>query len=320
MSGLGGAPLGGTPLGDDHLGGDPLVLAPALPGWDHAVSGKVRELYVPSGEDVATAREVLVVATDRISAYDFSLAPGIPDKGRVLTGISLFWFEQLADVVPHHVLSAEDVPEQVRGRALRCRGLDMIPLECVVRGYLTGSGRADYQRDGAVGGHPLPGGLVEASRLPEPLFTPSTKAEQGEHDENITVAQARERLGADLADRLDELTRTVYSTAQRIASERGILIADTKLEFGFSRTDGALTLGDEVLTPDSSRFWFADSYREGETQQSLDKQFVRDWLTSSASGWDRSSGQEPPRLPDAIVAQTRDRYIEAYERLTGLTF
>jgi phosphoribosylaminoimidazole-succinocarboxamide synthase len=298
----------------------PLTEAPELPGWDHAVSGKVRELYVPAGEDVATADEVLVLATDRISAYDFSLAPGIPDKGRVLTGISLFWFEQLADLVPHHVLSAEDVPEQVRGRALRCRGLDMIPLECVVRGYLTGSGRADYERDGAVGGHELPAGLVEASRLPRPLFTPSTKAEQGEHDENITVAQAREALGADLVDRLDELTRSVYVRAQRIAAERGILLADTKLEFGFSRTDGTLTLGDEVLTPDSSRFWSADDYREGVAQASLDKQFVRDWLTSDASGWERASETPPPRLPDAVVAQTRDRYIEAYERLTGSAF
>ncbi|UEJ82350.1 phosphoribosylaminoimidazolesuccinocarboxamide synthase [Brachybacterium halotolerans subsp. kimchii] len=305
---------------DRAPGSAPLITAPVLPGWDHAVSGKVRELYVPAGEDLAEAREVLVVATDRISAYDFSLAPGIPDKGRVLTGISLFWFEQLADIVPNHVISAEDVPEQVRGRALRCRALDMVPLECVVRGYLTGSGRADYERDGAVGGHALPAGLVEASRLPRPLFTPSTKAEQGEHDENITVDQARERLGGELVDRLDELTRAVYVRAQQIAAERGILLADTKLEFGFSRADGTLTLGDEVLTPDSSRFWSADAYREGVTQPNLDKQFVRDWLTSDASGWDRTSGQEPPELPADVVAQTRDRYVEAFERLTGREF
>jgi phosphoribosylaminoimidazole-succinocarboxamide synthase len=297
-----------------------LISAPTLPGWELAVSGKVRELYVRTGQTVHTATEVLMVATDRISAYDFSLQPGIPDKGRVLTGISLFWFDQLKGIVPSHVISEVDVPDAVRGRALLCRGLDMVPLECVVRGYLTGSGLADYRRDGAVGGHGLPGGLTEASRLPEPLFTPSTKAEQGEHDENITVAQARVLLGGGLVDELEALTLKVYTTAQEIAAERGIIIADTKLEFGHSRTDGVLTLGDEVLTPDSSRFWFADSYREGETQKSLDKQFVRDWLTSPESGWDRSSGGQPPELPAEVVDQTRARYVEAYERLTGRTF
>jgi phosphoribosylaminoimidazole-succinocarboxamide synthase len=297
-----------------------LISAPTLPGWELAVSGKVRELYVRTGQTVHTATEVLMVATDRISAYDFSLQPGIPDKGRVLTGISLFWFDQLKSIVPSHVVSEVDVPDAVRGRALLCRGLDMVPLECVVRGYLTGSGLADYRREGAVGGHGLPGGLTEASRLPEPLFTPSTKAEQGEHDENITVAQARVLLGGGLVDELEALTLKVYTTAQEIAAERGIIIADTKLEFGHSRTDGVLTLGDEVLTPDSSRFWFADSYREGEPQKSLDKQFVRDWLTSPKSGWDRSSGGQPPELPAEVVDQTRARYVEAYERLTGRTF
>jgi phosphoribosylaminoimidazole-succinocarboxamide synthase len=292
-----------------------LTTAPELPGWDLAVTGKVRELYVPAGQDVGTAQEVLVVATDRISAFDFALDPGIPDKGRVLTAISLFWFEQLTDVVPNHVLSSTDVPDAVQGRALRCRG-----LECVVRGYLTGSGLKDYQREGAVGGHDLPVGLVEASRLPRPLFTPSTKAAQGEHDENITVEQARDLLGAELVDQLDHLTREVYVTAQQIAAERGIIIADTKLEFGFSRTGGKLTLGDEVLTPDSSRFWFADTYREGVVQESLDKQFVRNWLTSSTSGWDRSTDVPPPALPAEVVEQTRARYIEAYERLTGTSF
>ncbi len=298
----------------------PMTEAPELPGWDRAVSGKVRELYVPAGEDPASAQQVLVVATDRISAYDHALAPGIPDKGRILTAMSLFWFEQLADVVAHHVLSSTDVPEAVAGRALLCRGLDMVPLECVVRGYLTGSGLADYQRDGAVGGHALPAGLVEASRLPRPLFTPSTKAEQGEHDENITVDSARARLGDELVEQLEQLSLAVYNRAQQVALERGIVLADTKLEFGHARADGTLTLGDEVLTPDSSRFWFKDTYREGLVQPSLDKQFVRDWLTSDASGWDRGGDEPPPELPAHVVEATRDRYVEAYERLTGRTF
>lgn len=298
----------------------PLICAPELPGWDHAVTGKVRELYVPAGQDAASATEVLVVATDRISAFDHTLQPGIPDKGRLLTGISLFWFEQLADLVPHHVLSATDVPAAVRGRALRCRGLSMVPLECIARGYLTGSGLADYRAGGAVGGHVLPTGLGEASRLAPAIFTPSTKAEQGDHDENITVAEARDRLGAELVDQLEELTLAVYERARTIAAERGILLADTKLEFGHSRTDGALTLGDEVLTPDSSRFWSADQYEQGRTPPSLDKQYVRDWLTSAASGWDKGSAAAPPELPAEVVEQTRQRYVEAYERLTGQEF
>ncbi|MCL6422755.1 phosphoribosylaminoimidazolesuccinocarboxamide synthase [Brachybacterium sp. JHP9] len=300
--------------------GAPLITAPDLEGWDHAITGKVRDLYVPAGEDLASATEVLVLATDRISAYDAALSPGIPDKGRLLTGISLFWFEQLADIVPNHVLSATDVPDAVRGRALRCRGLDMVPLECIVRGYLTGSGLADYTRTGSVGGHALPAGLTEASRLPRPLFTPSTKAEQGEHDENITVEQAREQLGSELVDELDRLTRAVYIRAQEIAAERGIIIADTKLEFGFSREGGALTLGDEVLTPDSSRFWDQAGYREGVVQPSLDKQYVRNWLTSDASGWDRHGAEAPPALPAEVVERTRAKYVEAYERLTGREF
>lgn len=298
----------------------PVIAAPELPGWDHAVSGKVRELYVPAGTDPASATEVLVVATDRISAYDHSLQPGIPDKGRLLTGISMFWFEQLEDLVPHHVISATDVPTDVAGRALRCHGLDMIPLECIARGYLTGSGLADYRAGGSVGGHVLPSGLVEASRLDPAIFTPSTKAEAGAHDENITVGQARERLGDELATRLEELTLAVYERARSIAAERGILLADTKLEFGRSRIDGTLMLGDEVLTPDSSRFWSAAEHREGQVQPSLDKQFVRNWLTSPASGWHKGSDTPPPRLPDEVVEQTRERYVEAFERLTGRSF
>lgn len=298
----------------------PLIEAPDLPGWDHAVSGKVRELYVPAGTDPSAAAEVLVVATDRISAYDHSLQPGIPDKGRVLTAISRFWFEQLADIVPNHVISASDVPQAVTGRALRCRGLDMVPLECIARGYLTGSGLADYRAGGSVGGHVLPAGLVDASRLDPAIFTPSTKAEAGEHDENITVAQARDLLGPELTDELEELTLAAYEKARTIAAERGILLADTKFEFGRSRIDGTLMLGDEVLTPDSSRFWSADTYVEGRTQPSLDKQFVRDWLTSRESGWHKGSNTPPPELPAEVVDQTRARYVQAYERLTGQSF
>ncbi|MGP9539742.1 phosphoribosylaminoimidazolesuccinocarboxamide synthase [Brachybacterium sp. AOP43-C2-M15] len=298
----------------------PLIEAPRLEGWDHVVSGKVRELYVPTGVDPSAATEVLVLATDRISAYDHSLQPGIPDKGRLLTGISLFWFEQLADIVPHHVLSATDVPASVTGRALRCRGLDMVALECIARGHLTGSGLADYRAGGSVGGHVLPAGLVEASRLEPAIFTPSTKAEAGEHDENITVAQARELLGEQLTEQLESLTLALFERARRIAAERGIILADTKFEFGRSRLDGTLALGDEVLTPDSSRFWSADAHTPGRTPPSLDKQFVRDWLTSPASGWSKGSQEAPPALPSEVVAQTRARYVEAYERLTGERF
>lgn len=296
-----------------------LTTAPELEGWDHALTGKVRELYVPHGVRLAEAREVLVVATDRISAFDFSLQPGIPDKGRILTQMSLMWFEHLAPVTKNHVLSATDVPAEVEGRALRCMGLDMVALECVVRGYLTGSGLSDYRRDQAVGGHRLPAGLEDGSELPAPLFTPSTKAEQGDHDENITVEQARERLGAALVDELEEKTLAVYRSARDFARERGIILADTKLEFGHSRITGELILGDEVLTPDSSRFWDAATYEVERAQPSFDKQFVRDWL-SKESGWDRESGAVPPTLPERIVEATRARYVEAYERLTGSPF
>ncbi|MCT1866995.1 phosphoribosylaminoimidazolesuccinocarboxamide synthase [Dermabacter sp. p3-SID358] len=301
-----------------HDGGA-LVEAPTFEGWDHALSGKVRELYVPHGSTLESASEVLVVATDRISAFDHALTPGIPDKGRILTALSLVWFEHLEGVTENHVLSASDVPDSVRGRALRCEALDMVPLECVVRGYLTGSGLADYRRDGAVGGHALPDGLVDGSRLPSALFTPSTKAEQGEHDENITVEEARIRLGSELVDELEERAVAVYRSAERFARERGIILADTKLEFGRSRHTRNIVLGDEVLTPDSSRFWAADQYEPGRAQPSFDKQFVRDWLTYG-SGWDKKSQVAPPPLPDAVVESTRAKYIEAYERLTGERF
>lgn len=285
-----------------------------LPGWTHSYSGKVRDLYVPT--DPTQGDVVLVVASDRVSAYDHVLDPGIPGKGVVLTQLSLWWFEQLADLVPHHVVST-DVPAQVAGRAMICRRLEMFPVECVARGYLTGSGLAEYRVSGSVTGIDLPAGLVDGSRLPEPVFTPAAKAEQGEHDENVTFEAVVETVGADTAAALRELTLAVYRRAEAIARERGVILADTKLEFGTDPTTGAITLGDEVLTPDSSRFWPADLWQPGRAQASFDKQFVRDWLTSPASGWDRASDAPPPSLPAEVVERTRDRYLDAFERLTG---
>ncbi len=285
-----------------------------LPGWTHTYSGKVRDLYVPV--DPAQGDVVLVVASDRVSAYDHVLRPGIPGKGVVLTQLSLWWFEQLADLVPHHVVST-DVPEQVAGRAMVCRRLEMFPVECVARGYLTGSGLAEYRVSGSVTGIALPDGLVDGSRLPEPIFTPATKAELGEHDENVPFEAVVDRVGADTAEALRSLTLAVYGRAEAIARERGVILADTKLEFGIDPTTGGITLGDEVLTPDSSRFWPADQWEPGRAQPSFDKQFVRDWLTSDASGWDRASDVPPPALPTDVVERTRERYLEAYERLTG---
>ncbi len=283
-----------------------------IPGATHRHSGKVRDLYELSDG------HLLMVASDRISAYDFALEPGIPDKGVILTAMSLWWFEQLADLVPHHVIGT-DVPEQVRRRAVVCERLDMYPVECVARGYLTGSGLADYQVTGAVCGVELPAGLVDGSRLPDPIFTPATKAAYGEHDENVSFEAVAATVGPDVAVRLRELTLAVYARAEAIARERGILLADTKIELGH-RLDGTLVLADEVLTPDSSRFWPADAWSPGRPQPSYDKQYVRDWLTSPASGWDRGADSPPPRLPDEVVARTRERYVEAYERLTGQRF
>jgi phosphoribosylaminoimidazole-succinocarboxamide synthase len=281
-------------------------------GHTHIASGKVRDLYVMDDG------RLLFVASDRISAFDYVLPTTIPDKGRVLTAMSLWWFEQLADVVPNHLLST-DVPAEFAGRAMICERLEMFPVEAVVRGYLAGSGLADYNRTGAVCGIPLPAGLVDGSRLPEPLFTPSTKAPQGEHDANISLSDMAATVGADVAAELQRLALAVYSRAESIARERGIILADTKFEFG-QRADGTIVLADEVLTPDSSRFWPADSWEPGHAQPSFDKQYVRDWLTSPASGWSRSSGEPPPPLPHAVVEQTRAKYVEAYERLTGRTF
>ncbi|HEX4687142.1 MAG TPA: phosphoribosylaminoimidazolesuccinocarboxamide synthase [Nocardioides sp.] len=290
----------------------PLTGAPEIAGATHLHSGKVRDLYaLPDGH-------LLMVASDRISAFDFVLDTTIPDKGEILTRMSLWWFERLADLVPHHVLST-DVPEAVRGRAVICERLDMIPVECVSRGYLTGSGLLDYRASGEVCGIALPAGLEDGSRLPEAIFTPATKAELGEHDENVSYDAVVATVGPDVAAELRRLTLAVYARAEEIARGRGIILADTKLELG-RRPDGTIVLADEVLTPDSSRFWPADEWQPGRAQASYDKQIVRNWLLSPASGWDRSSGEAPPPLPDEVVELTRARYIEAFETLTGRTW
>jgi phosphoribosylaminoimidazolesuccinocarboxamide synthase len=272
-------------------------------------AGKVREMYaLPDGD-------VLMVATDNISAFDHVLPTPIPGKGAVLTQLSLWWFERLRDLVPDHVISV-DVPDAVRGRAVVVEKLDMVPVECVARGYLTGSGWAEYQRSRTVCGVPLPDGLRDGDKLPAPIFTPAIKAELGEHDENVDLATIARLHGDELAVRLRDLTLEVYARAERIAAGRGIILADTKLEFG-RRDDGTLVLADEVLTPDSSRFWDAELWRPGESLPSFDKQYVRDWLAEQ-SGWDRET--TPPELPAEVVEATRARYVEAYERLTGRSF
>ena len=278
-------------------------------GFSFVHQGKVRSLYgTPEGH-------LLVVASDRISAYDWVLSTPIPDKGRILTSLSLWWFDQLKDIVPHHVIST-DVPDAVAGRAMVCQRLDMFPVECVARGYLTGSGLIEYNASSTVCGVELPSGLVDGSRLDEPIFTPATKADLGDHDENVDFAHVVRLIGQSDADELRRLTLAVYQRAEAIAAERGILLADTKFEFGRG-ADGTIVLGDEVLTPDSSRFWPAAGWKPGSAQPSYDKQFVRDWLTSAASGWDRASETEPPALPQDIVVATRAKYLEAYELLTG---
>ncbi|MFC4106929.1 phosphoribosylaminoimidazolesuccinocarboxamide synthase [Micromonospora zhanjiangensis] len=271
-------------------------------------SGKVRDVY-SDGDDL------ILVASDRISVYDTVLPTPIPDKGKLLTALSLWWFEQLADLVPNHVISATDVPAEFAGRAIRCRRLEMVPVECIARGYLTGSGLAEYRRTGAVSGVELPPGLVESAILPEPIFTPTTKAALGEHDEFITFEDVVTKVGAETAAALREITVNVYRRGAETAADRGIIVADTKLELGWA-PDGRLVLGDEVLTADSSRFWPADSYQPGRSQFSYDKQYVRDWVTES--GWDRQS--PAPELPPEVVEATRDRYVDVYQRLTGRTW
>jgi len=268
-------------------------------------SGKVRDLYA-DGDDL------VLVASDRLSIYDVVLPTPVPDKGAVLTRLSLWWFDRLADLVPHHVLSATDVPAGFSGRAVRCRRLSMLPVECIARGYLAGLGLKEYEKQGTVSGVALPPGLVEGSRLPEPIFTPTTKAPVGEHDEFLTFDEVAASVGVDTAARLRDLTLAVYSRGAGIAAANGIIVADTKLEFGLG-ADGEIVLGDEVLTPDSSRFWPAEDWEPGRAQFSFDKQFVRDW--SAGLDWDRTP--PGPEVPDDIVAATRARYIEVYERLTG---
>ncbi|GAB3658031.1 phosphoribosylaminoimidazolesuccinocarboxamide synthase [Actinocorallia lasiicapitis] len=281
----------------------------------HVHSGKVRDLYeLPGGE-------LLLVARDTMSAFDYVLETQIPDKGAILTQLSLWWFEQLADIAPNHVIGTElpaDAPADWAGRSVVARRLDMVPVECVARGYLTGGGLAEYQRTGSVCGVALPPGLVDGSRLPEPIFTPTTKAAVGDHDEPMTFAEVEKAVGVETAARLRELTLEVYRRGAELALERGVIVADTKIEIGFA--DGVLTLGDEILTPDSSRFWPADAWEPGRTQASFDKQYVRDWLTSPEAGWDRASGEAPPELPADVVARTHAKYVEAYERITGRTF
>ncbi|MCI0687794.1 MAG: phosphoribosylaminoimidazolesuccinocarboxamide synthase [Sporichthyaceae bacterium] len=296
-----------------------MTAAVPLDGLTPIHTGKVRDLYAVE-DDL-----VLIVASDRISAFDHVLDSPIPDKGTILTQLSLWWYQQLAPMVPNHLVTAEvdDYPPDLRklgsalrGRSMLCQRLEMVPIEAVARGYLSGSALVEYQRDGSVGGQPLPAGLVEGSKLPEPIFTPATKAPAGEHDQNISYAELVERVGLDTAEELRDLTLVVYQRAHEIAAKHQILLADTKLEFGLM-DNGTLMLADEVLTPDSSRFWPADDWAPGGPQSSYDKQYVRDWLSSPESGWDPAGSDPPPPLPADVVGQTRARYIEAYERITG---
>lgn len=289
-------------------------MRPALTDYRHLASGKVRELYrIDDGH-------LLFVASDRISAFDFILDTEIPDKGRILTAMSVFFFDHLG--VPNHLAGPADderIPAEVLGRALVVRQLEMLPVECVARGYLTGSGLIDYQQTGAVCGIELPPGLVEASKFAQPIFTPATKAELGDHDENIAFDAVVKLVGEDRAAQLRDRTLAIYQKAADHALGKGVIVADTKFEFGVDGA-GELVLADEVLTPDSSRYWPADSYQPGVVQPSYDKQFVRNWLTGPDSGWDRHGNTPPPPLPEEIAAATRARYIEAYERISGLNF
>ncbi|MFV8232654.1 phosphoribosylaminoimidazolesuccinocarboxamide synthase [Mycolicibacterium fortuitum] len=289
-------------------------MRPALSDYQHLASGKVRELYRIDDD------HLLFVATDRISAYDYVLDSQIPDKGRILTAMSVFFFDLIS--APNHLAGPPDderIPEEVLGRALVVKQLKMLPVECVARGYLTGSGLLDYQASGSVCGIPLPPGLGEASKFDEPLFTPATKADIGEHDENISFDHVIELVGPVLANQLKERTLQTYIQGADHALTKGIIIADTKFEFGVDQ-DGTVVLADEVFTPDSSRYWRAETYQQGVVQDSFDKQFVRNWLTGPDSGWDRHGDTPPPPLPVEIVTATRDRYIEAYERISGLRF
>lgn len=292
-----------------------------LPGYQHVYSGKVRDLYAPvDAQGEMDPDRLLLVASNRLSAYDWMMTPEIPDKGEVLTRLSLWWFDQLSDLVPNHVIST-DVPADVAGRGVLVRRLTMLKVEAIARVYLTGGGLEEYNAKGSVSGVRLPEGLVDGSRLPEPVFTPTTKAPLGEHDLPMTPAEVEAELGAEVAAEVSRLTRAILVRGNEVAAERGILIADTKVEFGLAPDgSGRLVLADEVLTPDSSRFWPAGQWEPGHPQPSYDKQFVRDWLTSPESGWDRAGGEPPPPLPEHVVEQTRAKYVEAYERLTGEAF
>lgn len=311
-----------------------------LPGFMPLYSGKVRELFAPIDPQTGLVDEsrLLLVASDRISAFDHVIDSPIPDKGTVLTQLSLWWFDQLADLLPHHVIDTA-VPGQVAGRALTVRRLRMLPVECIARAYLTGGGLAEYRATGAVSGVALPEGLQDGSALPEPIFTPTTKAPAGEHDQPMTFEDVEDELGPALARRVRDLTLAILARGNQIATDRGILIADTKVEYGvdplslglaspddeidWSAVDPdqvQIVLADEVLTPDSSRFWRGSQWAPGRPQTSYDKQVLRDWLLSEASGWDRSTGQAPPPLPQDVIELTRARYIEAYETLTGQAF
>jgi phosphoribosylaminoimidazole-succinocarboxamide synthase len=282
--------------------------APSIEGWKHLRTGKVRDLYSND------SGEILLVASDRISAFDWVLPTTIPNKGAILTQLSLFWFELLADIVPNHIIS-DEVPEAVADRAVIVQPLEMFAIECVARGYLTGSGLVEYNTNQEVCGNRLPAGLLDGSALPASIFTPATKAEIGDHDINIDFQSAAKIVGAEAAEELRRLTLKLYDTAAEFALGRGIILADTKFEFGINMA-GEITLGDEALTPDSSRFWESDGWAPGKSQPSFDKQFVRDWLT--ASGWDKKS--PPPELPSEVVEKTAERYNSAFERITGSKF
>ncbi len=289
-------------------------MRPELSAYEHFSAGKVREIYEVDDSTL------LLVTSDRISAFDYILDSEITDKGRVLTAMSNFFFENLE--FPNHLagpIDDERIPEEVLGRAMVCNKLNMLPFECVARGYLTGSALAEYERSGSVCGISLPDGLKEASRLPEPIFTPATKADYGDHDENVSFEVVVEKLGEKLATQLRDATLDLYTQGAEIAIAKGVIVADTKFEFGLD-ANGTLTLADEVLTPDSSRYWDANTYVEGRVQPSFDKQYLRNWLTGPDSGWNRASGDTPPSLPGSIVEATRERYIEAYERITGAKF
>jgi phosphoribosylaminoimidazole-succinocarboxamide synthase len=285
-------------------------------GYEHVYSGKVRDIYRN------TQGRFLIITSDRISAYDWILPTEIPDKGRILNGISQWWFSQLEGLVHNHISSTK-VPKSVQGRAVVCEPLEMFPTECVVRGYLAGSGYSDYVRERKICGQGLPPGLKDGALLPKPLFTPATKAAVGEHDINITYDELIVDLGQEEAQELKRLSLSIYEYAAEKVSRRGLILADTKFEFGIAlggKYKGQIVLGDEVLTPDSSRYWEADSWNPGGPQPSFDKQFVRDWLTSPESGWNKDSGEAPPELPQEVVEKTREKYVEAYERITGEKF